>query len=89
MKPTIILSLLLKLDVLVEDASTVLILTYILSCLSVVVLRESGLQNYRPVFKAPLYPWLQIGGIAGLGFERLIIDRLAGNPGRCAGFQSA
>ncbi|NQU76954.1 MAG: amino acid permease [Planctomycetes bacterium] len=64
----IILSLLLKLGVLVEAASTVLILTYILSCLSVVVLRESGLQNYRPVFKAPLYPWLQIGGIAGLGF---------------------
>jgi len=64
----IILSLLLKLDVLVEAASTVLILTYILSCLSVVVLRESNLHNYRPVFRAPLYPWLQIGGIAGLGF---------------------
>ena len=63
----VILSLLLKLDVLVEAASTVLILTYILSCLSVIVLRESGLQNYRPVFKTPLYPWLQIGGIAGLG----------------------
>jgi len=32
------------------------------------VLRESGLQNYRPAFRAPVYPWLQIGGIAGLGF---------------------
>lgn len=64
----IILGLLLKLDVLVEAASTVLILTSMLSCLSVIVLRESRLENYRPVFRAPLYPWLQVGGVAGLGF---------------------
>ncbi|MFO7905082.1 MAG: amino acid permease [Pirellulaceae bacterium] len=64
----IMLGLLLKLEVLVEAASTVLILTSMLSCLSVVVLRESRLENYRPIFKAPLYPWLQIGGVAGLGF---------------------
>ncbi|MFO8014071.1 MAG: amino acid permease [Phycisphaerae bacterium] len=64
----IVVSLLLKLEVLVEAASTVLILGYMLACLSVIVLRESGLQNYRPAFRAPLYPWLQIGGIAGLGF---------------------
>lgn len=64
----IFLSLFLELDTLVEAASAVLILTYILSCLSVIVLRESGLQNYRPAFKAPIYPWLQVGGILGLGF---------------------
>jgi mannitol/fructose-specific phosphotransferase system IIA component (Ntr-type) len=64
----IFLSLFLKLDILVEAASTVLILANVLSCLSVIVLRESGLQNYRPAFKAPIYPWLQIGGILGLGF---------------------
>jgi amino acid transporter/mannitol/fructose-specific phosphotransferase system IIA component (Ntr-type) len=64
----ILLSLFLKLSILVEAASTVLILANILSCLSVIVLRESGLQNYRPAFKAPLYPWLQIGGVLALGF---------------------
>jgi len=64
----ILVSLFLNLYVLVEAASTVLILTYILSCLSIIVLRESGLQNYRPAFRAPLYPWLQIGGIVGFGF---------------------
>ncbi|MFP4105346.1 MAG: amino acid permease [Phycisphaerae bacterium] len=64
----IFVSLFLELDVLVEAASTVLILANMLSCLSVIVLRESRLQNYRPAFKAPLYPWLQIGGILGLGF---------------------
>jgi len=61
-------SLFLRLKILVEAASCVLILTYILSCLAVIVLRESGLQNYRPSFRAPLYPWMQIGGIFGLVF---------------------
>ncbi|MBN1293054.1 MAG: amino acid permease [Candidatus Latescibacteria bacterium] len=64
----ILFSLFLQLKVLVEAASCVLILTYILSCLGVIVLRESGLQNYRPAFTSPLYPWLQIVGIIGLGF---------------------
>ncbi|MBN1154728.1 amino acid permease [candidate division KSB1 bacterium] len=64
----ILLSLFLKLNVLVEAASCVLMLTYILSCLAVIVLRESGLQNYRPTFKSPLYPWVQIVGILGIGF---------------------
>ncbi|MFW5870330.1 MAG: amino acid permease [Candidatus Sumerlaeota bacterium] len=64
----IFLSLLLELEALVKAASTVLILTNILSCLSVIVLRESGLQNYRPAFRSPVYPWVQILGIIGLGF---------------------
>lgn len=61
-------SLFLKLDILVEAASTVLILTNALACIAIIVLREGRLQNYRPAFKAPLYPWLQIAGIIGLGF---------------------
>ena len=61
-----ILALLLKLDVLIKAASTVLILTYIFSCLSVIILRESRVQNYQPCFHAPLYPWPQIIGIIGL-----------------------
>jgi len=63
-----VLSLFLKLDVLVKAASAVLILTFIFSCLSIIVLRESRLQNYQPSFYSPLYPWLQIVGIIGFGF---------------------
>jgi len=59
--------LFLRLDALVKAASTVLILTYIFSCLSVIIMRESRLQNYQPRFRAPLYPWMQIIGILGLG----------------------
>jgi len=79
----IILSLFLKLKVLVEAASGVLILTYILSNISVIILRESKLQNYKPPFKAPLYPWIQIVGIIGfifilfeMGFETIIIGSI-------------
>jgi amino acid transporter/mannitol/fructose-specific phosphotransferase system IIA component (Ntr-type) len=63
-----IVAIFLKLSILVKVASTVLILTYMFSCLSIIVLRESRLQNYRPSFRAPLYPWVQIAGIIGFGF---------------------
>lgn len=63
-----IVSLFLNLKILVEAASTVLILTYTFSCFSVIIMRESRLQNYRPAFKAPLYPMIQIIGIVGFLF---------------------
>ncbi len=63
-----IIAAIMNLVVLVKVASTVLILTYIFSCLSVIVLRESRLQNYQPQFRAPLYPLIQILGICGFGF---------------------
>jgi len=63
----IAMALLLRLEILVEAASVVLILTNILSCISVIILRESRLQNYQPKFRSPLYPWMQIAGIIGFG----------------------
>lgn len=67
-----VVALFLNLNVLVKLASTVLILTYMFSCFSVIILRESRIQNYQPVFHTPLYPWLQIIGIFGFGF--LIVE---------------
>ena len=64
----IISSFFLRLEVLIEAASIVLILTNLLSCISVIILRESRVQNYRPSFRTPLYPWLQIAGIIAFGF---------------------
>ena len=63
----IISALFLKLDFLVKAASAVLILTFMFSCFSIIILRESRIQNYQPIFKAPLYPWLQIAGIICFG----------------------
>jgi basic amino acid/polyamine antiporter, APA family len=53
---------------LVKVASAALIFTYIFSCVCVLILRESRLQNYQPRFKSPFYPWIQIAGIVGFGF---------------------
>jgi len=64
----IIVFLFLKLDLLVKVASSVVILTYLLSCLSVIIMREGKVLNYRPVFRAPLYPVVQIVGIGFFAF---------------------
>jgi len=56
------------LNTLVKMASTVLICTFLFSCLAVIIMRESRLQNYQPRFKSPLYPWVQIMGIIGCSF---------------------
>ena len=65
---SLIIFLLLDLEILVRAVSTSVILTNILSCLALIVMRESRLQNYRPVFRAPLYPYIQIIGIIGFIF---------------------
>ena len=65
-------TLFLKLDILVEAASLVLILGFMMSCVCVIVLRESHVQNYRPSFRAPFYPFTQILGL--LGFGLLIVE---------------
>ena len=59
----IIVSLFLPLEMLVKAASTVVLTSYVLANLAIIILRESGLQNYRPTFKAPFYPWIQIVSI--------------------------
>ncbi len=64
----VMVALFVRLDLLVEAASTVFVLAYILASLSVILLRESGLQNYRPSFRAPLYPWVQVATMIGFAF---------------------
>ncbi len=62
----------LSIEDLVKTASTMMILMFMLVNLSIIIMRYSGLQNYRPTFKAPFFPWLQIISIIILGF--LIIE---------------
>ncbi|MBN1293878.1 MAG: amino acid permease [Candidatus Latescibacteria bacterium] len=66
------IALFFNLEFLVMMASSVLILTFIFSCLSVIIMRESRIQNYQPKFKSPLYPWTQLTGIAG--FTILLVE---------------
>lgn len=61
----ILCSLFFSLRVVIKAASSVLILTYAFSCISIIIMRESRLQNYLPHFRSPFYPWIQIVGIFG------------------------
>jgi len=64
--------LFLDLETLVKTASTIKILLFAFVNIAVIIMRESGIQNYRPKFKSPLYPWIQIFAIIAYGF--LIIE---------------
>lgn len=65
----IILSILfLNLELLVKTASVFLLLIFILINVSLIIMRESKIYNYQPTFKCPLYPWMQLLGIAGCLF---------------------
>lgn len=56
----------LELETLVEIASSLLIITYILTNITLIALRKKTNSNYKPTFRAPLYPWLQLFSIGGL-----------------------
>jgi amino acid transporter len=57
---------LIPLEFLVEVASTLLIMTYVLVNLAVIAMREYRKEGYRPRFRSPLYPWTQLVGTIGL-----------------------
>ena len=60
--------LFLDLEDLAKTASTLKILLFTLVNISLIVMRESKIQNYRPTFRSPLYPWIYIIGIVGYLF---------------------
>jgi APA family basic amino acid/polyamine antiporter len=62
----------LELELLVKTASTLMIILFILVNISVIIMRESKIQSYRPRFKSPLYPYIHIVAVIAYGF--LIID---------------
>jgi len=63
---------LLDIEVLVKTASTLMIILFILDNASVIIMRESKIQSYRPEFKSPLYPYAHIFAI--VVYSALIID---------------
>ncbi len=62
----------IPLELLVKAASAVIMASYVLINLAVIVLRESRIQNYRPTFRSPWYPYLQI--VCIIGFSALIAN---------------
>jgi mannitol/fructose-specific phosphotransferase system IIA component (Ntr-type) len=64
--------LFLSLENLVKTASTFMILLFLFVNIAHIIMRYSNIPNYRPTFRAPLCPWLQLGGIIVYGF--LIVE---------------
>jgi amino acid transporter/mannitol/fructose-specific phosphotransferase system IIA component (Ntr-type) len=60
--------LFLSLEDLIKTASTFMILLFLFVNVSLIIMRASKIPNYRPTFRAPLCPWLQIAGIIVYGF---------------------
>jgi amino acid transporter/mannitol/fructose-specific phosphotransferase system IIA component (Ntr-type) len=50
----------LSIENLVKTASTIMIVMFILMNASVIIMRYSGIQAYRPTFKAPFTPWIEV-----------------------------
>lgn len=59
---------LLTIEDLVKTASTMLILSLTLINLSVIVMRRSRMEAYRPTYRMPLVPWLPLATIVIYGF---------------------
>ena len=60
---------------LVKAASTMMLVLFLMVNVAVIIMRASKIQNYRPLYKSPFYPWLQLAGIGLYLF--LIIDMVA------------
>ncbi|MDD5440872.1 MAG: amino acid permease [Candidatus Omnitrophica bacterium] len=56
----VLLILFLDLEALVKTASMLMILLFAFENVAVIVMRESKIINYKPTFRSPFYPWLQI-----------------------------
>jgi len=55
--------LVFEVEAVAKLASAFQLVLFALICVAVIVMRESRIDEYKPGFKAPLYPWLQIAGI--------------------------
>jgi amino acid transporter/mannitol/fructose-specific phosphotransferase system IIA component (Ntr-type) len=60
--------LFLDLEDFVKTASTLKLILFILANLSLIFMREANIRHYRPKYRAPLYPYIQIFGIGAYIF---------------------
>jgi len=78
----VLILLLFSVEDVVKMASTMIILLFFLVNLAVVIMRKSGIQNYRPTFRSPLCPYIQVVAmicyiilIAGMGSKPLALTQ--------------
>lgn len=67
----------LNLETLVKVASTMKLLLFMFVNISVIIMRQSRIVSYKPKFRSPLYPYIQISGIA---FYTALISQMGRIP---------
>ncbi len=72
------LILLLSIANLVKVASTMMLILFLLVNVAVLIMRGSRMPNYRPRYRSPLFPWVQLVGIVVYAF--LIVELIATLP---------
>ncbi len=55
--------LFLDTEKLAKVASAMMLLLYSLDCISLIIMRASNIPTYKPQYKSPLFPYLQISGM--------------------------
>lgn len=60
--------LLLDLKTFVKTASSLVLLLFIIANIALIFMREGNIKHYKPSFKSPLYPWVQVLGIVSYSF---------------------
>ena len=68
----VIAILFLPIQDLIRTASTMLLLSFVLLCIAVVIMRRAKIPSYRPSFRVPFQPWLSLAGM--IVYILLIID---------------
>jgi len=68
--------LFLDLEELVKTASTLMLLLFVFVNVSLLVMRASKIHSYRPKFRCPGYPWMQLGAILAYVFLIAEMGRL-------------
>jgi len=59
----IVMILLLNIRDLVKVASTMMLILFLLTNVAVLIMRGSRIQNYRPLFRSPAFPWMPLAGV--------------------------
>lgn len=66
---------------LVKTASLMMLVLFAMVNIAVLVIRASKVQNYRPQFRSPLYPWMQLVGLACyIGAIVMMCDKMLSGP---------
>ena len=68
--------LFMDLEELVKTASTLMLLLFVFVNVSLIIMRASRIHSYRPKFRCPGYPWMQVAAIVVYGFLIAEMGRL-------------